>query len=56
LIARYPQLGRKRDELRPGLRSYPAENYLILYRIEGPDVLIVHVLHGRRDIEALIRT
>jgi toxin ParE1/3/4 len=56
LIARYPQLGRKRDELRRGLRAYPAGNYLILYRIEGPDVLIVHVIHGRRDIEALIRT
>jgi toxin ParE1/3/4 len=54
LLARYPQLGRQREVLRPALRSYPAGNYVILYRIEGPDVLILHVFHGRRDIEALI--
>jgi toxin ParE1/3/4 len=54
LLARYPRLGRRRDDLRPGLRSYPAGNYLIIYRIAEHNVLIVHVFHGRRDVEALI--
>lgn len=33
LLATYPQLGRRRDELRPGLRSFAAGNYVILYRL-----------------------
>ena len=55
LLARYPYLGRARDEdLRPGLRSFPVGDYLIIHRmIEDDVVLILHVVHGSRDIEAL---
>lgn len=54
LLASYPQLGRRRDhDLRPGLRSFPVGQYIIIYRIEGGDVLILHVTHGHRDIGAL---
>jgi plasmid stabilization system protein ParE len=27
--------------------------YVIIYRINGIDVLILHVMHGRREIEAM---
>jgi toxin ParE1/3/4 len=54
LLATYPHIGRRRDEdLRPGLRSFPVGEYIILYRFEGEDVLILHVMHGSRDIQAL---
>jgi toxin ParE1/3/4 len=54
LLASYPQLGRRRDhDLRAGLRSFPVGEYVIIYRIEGDDVLILHIVHGHRDIEAL---
>ena len=54
LLAGRPYLGRRRDQdLRPGLRSFPVGEYVIFYRIEGEDVMILHVAHGRRDIEAL---
>lgn len=54
LLTRNPYIGRRRDEeLRPGLRSFPVRDYIILYRIEGEDVLILRVLRGSRDIEAL---
>src|SRR5271167_1821177 len=55
LLARYPYLGRARDEdLRPGLRSLPSNDYVIIYRIEPNDVvLILHVVHGSRDIVAM---
>jgi plasmid stabilization system protein ParE len=33
----------------------PVGDYVILYRINGEDVLILHVIHGRRDIAALFR-
>jgi toxin ParE1/3/4 len=53
LLADHPRIGRRRPDLRAGLRSYPAGDYLIFYRLEGPDVLILRVLHGSRDIRAL---
>ena len=55
LLARYPFMGRRRDEdLRTGLRSFPADDYVIIHRIEENDVvLILHVVHGSRDIHAL---
>jgi toxin ParE1/3/4 len=55
LLARNPRIGRRRDdELRPGLRSFPVGEYIILYRIEADDVLILRVIRGGRNIEALL--
>lgn len=55
LLSRHPRLGRRRDEeLRPGVRSFPVGEYIILYRIEAEDVLILHVIRGSRNIEALL--
>jgi toxin ParE1/3/4 len=50
-----PILGRARDEdLRPGLRSFPVGEYVVIYRIiQDEDVLILRVLRGSRNIEAL---
>jgi len=53
LLARFPRIGRLRGELREGLRSFPVGEYVIFYRVDGEDVVILHVLHGRRDIETL---
>jgi plasmid stabilization system protein ParE len=49
-------MGRQRnDDLRPGLRSLAANDYVIVHRILEDDVvLIVHVVHGSRDINALV--
>jgi toxin ParE1/3/4 len=49
-----PRIGRRRDDdLRPGIRSFPVRNYMVLYRIEGEDVRILRVVRGSRNIEAL---
>jgi toxin ParE1/3/4 len=53
LLADHPRAGRARDDLRPGMRLFPVGDYLLLYREAGPDVVIVRVLHGSRDLEAL---
>jgi toxin ParE1/3/4 len=55
LLANHPNVGRPRDEdLRPGLRSFPVGQYVIIYRIEDKDVRVLRVLHGRRDLQALL--
>ena len=57
LISRHPHIGRGRDEdLRSGLRSFPVGKHLILYRVEGEDVIILRVLRGSRNIETLFRS
>jgi len=53
LLGNHPYVGRLRDDLRSGLRSFPVGQYLMIYRIDGIDVLILHVARGSRDIEAM---
>ena len=54
LLASHPNIGRARDaDLRPGLRSFSVGEYVIIYRIGGKDVLILRVVRGSRNIEAL---
>jgi toxin ParE1/3/4 len=55
LLAAHPHAGRDRSQdLRPGLRSFPVSTYLIVYRIEDQDVLILRVLRDSRDITMLL--
>jgi toxin ParE1/3/4 len=56
MLGANPYAGRARDEdLGPGRRSFPADRYIIVYRVAGQDVLILRVAHSRRDIDALFR-
>lgn len=55
LISENPYIGRSREDLRPGLRSFPFGQYVIIYRIKSEDVVILHVFHGSRDIESFFR-
>ena len=54
LLGKYPHIGRTRDDLRHGLRTFAAGSFVIIYRVDGDDVLILHILHGRRDIQSLL--
>ena len=50
LLSKTPKMGRSRDEIHRGLRSFPAGNYIIFYMESKEVVEIVRVLHGARDI------
>ena len=55
LLSKNPFMGRRRDaDLRVGLRSFPVGEYVILYRIDGEDVLVLHLVRGRPDFQALL--
>lgn len=54
VLGQHTQIGRPRDDLRPGLRSFAVGEYVIIYRIEEDDALILHVMRGSRDIPALL--
>jgi toxin ParE1/3/4 len=53
MLARFPKMGRLRDEVLDSLRSFPVGNYVIFYRPIEDGVEIVRVLHGKRDISTL---
>ena len=51
LLAQQSGLGRRREELAEGLRSFPVGRYVIFYLAIPGGVQIVRVLHGARDIK-----
>jgi toxin ParE1/3/4 len=54
LLTGFPYLGRSREEdFGSGCRSFTVGEYVIVYTVEVEDVLVLRVVHGRRDIEAL---
>jgi toxin ParE1/3/4 len=49
-LAKNPGVGRRRSELREGLRSFPVRNYRIYYRQEKKGIVrILYVRHAARD-------
>lgn len=49
LFAESPSIGRKCDDIAPGVRRFPAGQYLIYYRKVRGTIQILHVFHGARD-------
>ncbi|MEM8716613.1 MAG: type II toxin-antitoxin system RelE/ParE family toxin [Cyanobacteria bacterium P01_G01_bin.4] len=52
-ITQFPNLGRPRDEILPGLRSLAMDSYLILYTVTESRVDILRVVSGYRDLTSL---
>lgn len=53
-LAASPLMGRARDELLPGIRSFPAGHYVIFYQPIEDGIEVVRVLHGARDLPSVI--
>lgn len=46
-----PNLGKVRDELLPGLRSYPVHRHVIFYRVESESLVGQRIVHTRMDVK-----
>ena len=53
MLATQPMMGRARDELAPGVRSFPFGRYVVFYVPLTNGIDVVRVLHGARDIDAV---
>ena len=53
LLSEMPLIGRQRDELQPGLRSFLLGRYILFYRLQEEQIEIVRVLSGYQDLESL---
>ena len=52
-VAASPGAGRDRSDFLPGMRSVAVERHVVFYRAFGPDVVILRVVHQRRDMAAM---
>lgn len=50
LLAEFPDIGARREELAAGLRSFPRGNYVIFYRPVDVGIEVIRVPNGARDI------
>jgi toxin ParE1/3/4 len=50
-LARFPFIGRDRPGLIPGLRCLVVGLYLIFYKVESDQVIVVRVIDGRMDVD-----
>jgi toxin ParE1/3/4 len=53
-IAQAPLIYRARGELRDGLRSCAHGNHVIFFSADESSVLIVRILNGAQDVQALV--
>ena len=55
--AQFPKRGTRRDDIRKGLRTIGFEHRAtIIFQVRSSEVLIVRILHGGRDFDALFRS
>lgn len=53
-LLEFPESGKRRNELRKGLRSFPAGKYIVFYFIIEDGIRIARVLHSAQDIESAL--
>ena len=54
LLAASPEIGRRRAELAPNMRSFPVDRYVVFYVRTKSGIEVMRVLHGSRDIPSLL--
>jgi toxin ParE1/3/4 len=52
--AAFPETGRLRDEIAPGLRSTVVRPYVVFFRPMDGTIVVLRILHGRRDVEQIM--
>lgn len=51
-LAGFPNLGRARDDIAPGIRIHQVGEHIILFTVSDNEVVIIRLLHRRMDIHA----
>jgi plasmid stabilization system protein ParE len=54
----FPMVGRLRDDIAPGYRSYPLHPYILFYQIDEVHrrVIVIALIHSKRDPETITET
>jgi toxin ParE1/3/4 len=54
-LGAYHDIGRLRNDLFPGCRSFPVEQHVLYYRIHRHVVIVLRILHRRMNPRGLVR-
>ena len=49
-LARYPMIGRSRDDLFPGCRTRAVGQHIIFYHVTDTEIVVVRLVHRRENI------
>lgn len=55
-LADFPFMGRLREDLRAGVRSFGVGNYLIFYRVTPEYIDILRILHGACNLQSIFQS
>jgi toxin ParE1/3/4 len=55
-LAAMPTLGKRRDEIITGMKSFLVRPHVVFYRLSKGEIEIVRVLHQREDVEGAFRS
>jgi len=50
-LTRSPKLGREREEIEKGLRSFPVASHIIFYRTGSECIEVTRIFHASMDIK-----
>ncbi|MEA2664526.1 MAG: toxin ParE1/3/4 [Candidatus Eremiobacteraeota bacterium] len=53
-LAQNPTIGKPRDDLLPGIRTWSESSFVIAYRATENDIEIIRVVHGARRVRELL--
>jgi len=51
-LAESPQLGRQRDEVKAGYRSFPQGRHVVFYMVVLAGIEVIGIVHQSADVEA----
>ncbi len=50
MLSQFPDMGKQREDLLVGLRSFPVKPYIVFYTKISDGIEVVRVMHQSRDI------
>ncbi len=52
MLSQYPNMGKQREDILVGLRSFPIKPYVIFYNKISDGIEVIRILHQSRDVDA----
>lgn len=52
MLSQYPNMGKQREDILVGLRSFPVKPYVIFYNKISDGIEVIRILHQARDVDA----
>ena len=50
-LADFPGMGPRRDDVKPGVRTFPVGNYILYYPLVKGGIELLRVIHGARHVD-----